>query len=93
MKHKAKFIARFVPQAWLNDYAIEVDPMGDTVWDCTREFDSLSEEYRNYLICGMDSDGFEVVDDSDCLKGDPDAPEWVREWQGPFTIYVGKTRY
>ena len=29
------FTAYFVPQAWQNDYAIDVDPEGDQRWNCT----------------------------------------------------------
>ena len=29
------FQARFNPQAWVNDYAIDVDPQGPTTWDAT----------------------------------------------------------
>ena len=29
-----------------------------------------------------------VLDASDIFKDDPAAPEWVRKWQGPFTIWV-----
>jgi hypothetical protein len=34
---------------------------------------------------------FGVVDNDDVFQGDPEAPEWVREWHGPFTIRIRRT--
>lgn len=85
----SKYVATFDPQAWMNDYALSVDPEGDTDWDCTeavREFvgadGGLMKPFRlmNY--------GDDYLDNDDILKSDPAAPEWVREWSGPFTITV-----
>ena len=30
-----QIIAEFVPQVWVNDYAIEADPLGETKFDVT----------------------------------------------------------
>lgn len=71
--------ATFVPQAWVRDYAITVDAEGDTKWVIT--FEGLTADEREAILRrGHDRD--------DLLKGDPAAPEWVREWSGPFEIYV-----
>lgn len=76
--------AVFVPQAWVNDYAIDVDPEGDTDW-------TVSAEYADDAACIVgDVEDESVLDDDDVLKSDPAAPEWVREWVGPFSIYVEK---
>jgi hypothetical protein len=63
----------FTPQAWVNDYAISVDPEGPTEWE-------------------MEFAGTELPDDnsyeSDDLRDSPEAPDWVREWSGPFYVSV-----
>lgn len=84
---KKRYVAYFSPQAWVNDNAIEVDPEGEQEWDCTREFWSMDGDYRKDLLDAIKADG-QVLDDEDWLKGDTDAPEWVREFQGPFSIWV-----
>lgn len=86
-----RFVARFYPQAWVRDNAIEVDPEGDTEWDVTIEFATLPSDYRAMLLEEIDRHD-EALDRDDVLKGDPNAPEWVREWQGPFSIYVRRVR-
>lgn len=67
-------IVEFHPQAWVNDYAVEVDPQGPTQYEVE---DSDIES-------GWESDTYET----DALKDHPNAPEWVREWQGPFWVDV-----
>lgn len=74
-----RFFAEFNPQAWFNDYAISVDPMGDTVWDVTRFMSMVKPELRA-ACCVTDSH------ESDVFKDDPAAPQWIREWSGPFYI-------
>ena len=61
----------FTAQAWLNDYAISVDPQGDTVW-----LDDVPP--------GLEDDSYE----SDELRFSDAAPEWVKDWSGPFYIEV-----
>lgn len=85
----SRYVASFEPQAWQNDYANPVDPEGETDWDCTdyiREYlepdGSLRSPFRKQMGLGR------WLDNDDILKSDPAAPEWVREWQGPFTIVV-----
>lgn len=84
-----KFTAKFHPQAWVRDYAIEVDAEGPTQWDCTAlasqpyMADYLSEMTRWFSR----GDGW-VLDASDVFKEDPAAPEWVHEWHGPFDILI-----
>lgn len=76
-----RYKARFQPQAWQNDYAISVDPEGPTEWDVTDYLNGLPEEKRKAT---MTSNSYE----SDELRGDPNAPEWIRSWSGPFYIEV-----
>lgn len=83
-----KYIATFSPEAWVNDCAIEVDPEGPTSWDCTKMVDKHRAYFEEVMTRrGESFDDFSgVLDNDDVLKSDPDAPEWVRAWRGPFTI-------
>ena len=69
------------PEAWIQDVAYRVDPPGPTTW-FTEE---LPAGLREAVI---EANGVDVVDSNDLLQNHPAAPEWVREWSGPFTIYV-----
>lgn len=83
-----KYTARFTPEAWVRDNAIEVDPQGPQEWDCTG-FAAGHEDYLARLAARFgDTVADGVVDAEDRFKGDPAAPEWVRDWRGPFTITV-----
>lgn len=82
-----RFTARFTPEVWQGDLAIPVDPLGDDSWDCTVEFSLMPAFRQGEMLEAVDSGG-QALDGDDWLKGDPDAPEWVREWSGPFDIYV-----
>jgi hypothetical protein len=62
----------FDAQAWLNDYAISVDPQGDTVW--------VDED----VPPGVESFTYE----SNELARSEHAPLWVQNWSGPFSIEV-----
>lgn len=61
----------FVPQAWVNNYAVEVDPQGPVSW-----------EVPAAKVQGIEPDSYE----SDALRECDSAPEWVKEWSGPFYI-------
>lgn len=65
-------MAIFHPQAWVRDYAIEVDPEGDTAFEVGDVPESVED--NTY--------------ESDELRFHPNAPEWVREWHGPFWIEI-----
>jgi len=89
-KPNIRYLARFTPEAWVRDQAIEVDPLGPQEWDCT----TLALAHLDYLAAVADrrheslDDGEGVLDNDDMFKEDPDAPEWVRSWTGPSTIRV-----
>mgnify|MGYP001381100331 CR=1 FL=1 len=89
---RTRFQARFSPQAWVNDHAIDVDPQGPTTWDATDAVASMPAEYRDQLVNEIDADdpfGWgEALDAWDWLHDDPNAPQWVRDWSGPFSIWV-----
>jgi hypothetical protein len=78
-----RYIADFSPEAWIRDQAIPVDPEGPTEWET--HFDGLTDEAKNRILSHEDG-----LDNDDLLKDDPAAPEWVREWRGPFSIHVRK---
>jgi hypothetical protein len=63
----------FHPQAWQNDYAIPVDPEGET------EF-----QVEASAIEGLQDDTYE----SDDLRFHRNAPEWIKEWSGPFYVEI-----
>lgn len=73
-----RITAEFSPEAWFNDHAIEVDPEGDTSIDITYEMLLIGREEA----CELDSA------DSDHLRDSVRAPDWIRDWTGPFTITV-----
>jgi hypothetical protein len=61
----------FRPQAWQNDYAIDVDPEGETTWQVPAS-----------RLSGIKPNTYEA----DELRYDPEAPEWCENWTGPFEI-------
>lgn len=66
----------FIPQAWVDDYAVETNAEGPR----TFEVEHLTQEQIDALW-------------SDSLKRDnyqthPNAPEWVKNWSGPFELYI-----
>ena len=63
---------RFHPQAWIGDYACEVDPQGETVFEVGEVPPSVKD------------DDYE----SDDLRFHPNAPEWVKDWSGPFWVEI-----
>jgi len=75
-----RIIATFHPQAWINDYAVDVDPQGECSFDVTDFVVALSESVAPPI---RDYD-----DSSDDLASVPGAPEWVRTWTGPFYVTV-----
>jgi hypothetical protein len=81
---ETRYEAHFTPEAWVNDQAIEVDAQGPQSWDCT----AYAEQHAAYLARLDTDDEFGGVDTDDVFQSDPAAPEWVREWRGPFTIRI-----
>ena len=82
----ARYIARFTPQAWIGDSAIEINHEGDDEWDCTAFIAVRPAVKSDVDACLRDT--HEWLDRADLLKGDPAAPEWVRLHRGPFEIHV-----
>lgn len=75
-----RIIAAFHPQAWLNDYAVEVDPEGPVAFDVTAAILAMPRDRA--LALEDDDDG------TDNLRALPSAPVWIQEWGGPFWVEV-----
>lgn len=75
-----RIVAEFVPQAWQDDYAVEVDPEGETTWDVTDYVVALG---RKPALALRDSS-----QEADDLRLLPNAPAWAQEWRGPFLVRV-----
>lgn len=69
-----KMIARFVGQAWINDNAVAVDPLGQSHWDVTE-----SLKGRENALTASERDDLRDLDN---------APDWARNWTGPFEVIV-----
>ena len=75
---REKVEAEYEPQAWQNDYAIEVDPEGDTAIDITWEVLTMDRE-----------EAMSFQDNRDFTESLIEAlmvPEWIRDRQGPSSI-------
>jgi hypothetical protein len=81
-------VARFIPQedGWGYPRATG-NPLGELEWDATDAFSKKEGEDRNRLLNVINERG-EAVDDSDGIKAGPNAPEWIRNWTGPFSIFL-----
>ena len=81
-------VAHFIPQEdeWGYPRATG-SPLGEVEWDATDAFSKKKVEDRNRLLNVIHEWG-EAVDDGDGIKADPHAPEWIREWTGPFSIFL-----
>ena len=75
--NKPTITATFHPQAWIDDYAVEVDPEGETEFDAT-------ERVLELLTMTLADDEYR----SDEIRAA--GPDWVKEWNGPFYIEVCK---
>ena len=71
MATKRTVQVRFRPQAWHDDYAIDVDPGGETL-----------AYFPASKLHGIEPHTYEA----DHLRYEPEAPEWWENWTGPFEI-------
>lgn len=76
----ARIIATFVPQAWVNDYAVPAEPEGETTFDVTREILKLGREKALQLR--------DDQTETDQLRHARLAPLWIKHWRGPFYVNV-----
>lgn len=75
-----RIIATFVPQVWVNDHAVTCDPLGETRFDVTDAILALGQ-----------TDALQLRDDdirTDNLAQLPNAPDWIKNWPGPFYVAV-----
>jgi len=75
-----RIVARFHPQTVIGDGCYDADVLGDDRIDATYELKLMGEEAVTAM---QDSD-----DEAEALKEAVRAPEWVREWYGPFSVDV-----
>jgi len=74
----SRIVATFVPQAWVNDFAVTVDPEGPTQFDVSEAVLALGRE----AALKLRDDQYET----DELR--EHGPHWVRNWPGPFKVEV-----
>jgi hypothetical protein len=79
-----RIIARFEARAWANQ---SVAPEGAVEWDATVAFSGLPGFYRAEVLEGLEAED-QVEDVEGYLKDDRLAPAWVREWSGPFALWL-----
>lgn len=76
-----KLIATFTPQAWINGYSTAVDAPGEVSWDVTEHLRAMTREEAT-KACERDTNH------SDSLREIDGAPDWAKDWTGPFFISV-----
>jgi predicted Fe-S protein YdhL (DUF1289 family) len=72
--------ARFNPQVWINDNAIDADELGEADYDVTVEVLLMGAAAAR----AMRDNSLE----SDDLQFAAMAPDWIRNWGGPFYVEV-----
>lgn len=78
LETRERIIADFTPEAWIRDHAVPVDDEGEGGFDVTYEMLLMGRE------AAMELDSTET----DHLLEAVRAPDWIRSWNGPFTIRV-----
>lgn len=83
------WVATFTPQAWINDYSMQIDASGDCSWTVNPGYlRSLVDHYAQWYGGDRRKALRKIVemstDESDQLKDDPDAPAWIGAHFGPF---------
>lgn len=61
----------FIPQAWINGYAVTVDPAGPATWE------------TDWFGADLPTPN---SDESDQLRDGADAPAWAKNWSGPYEV-------
>lgn len=78
--HVETVTAKFHPESWQNDWAVDADPEGETTFDVTFEVLLMGREEARRLEDNRD--------ESDELRDAVHAPDWIRKWGGPFRVEV-----
>ncbi len=76
----SKFIAIFQAEADSLGHIIVVDPQGPIAWDTTEH---IQEGCEDLYLAGPG-------EHTDSLRDFKEAPAWVRNWNGPYTVRVEK---
>lgn len=83
----ARYLATFIPQqqnSWLGRDFYPAKPQGETQWDCT---DYLIKNYTETEIHEIVDNG--IGDEmTDSVRADPNAPQWIRDWDDAFEVRV-----
>jgi hypothetical protein len=69
---------RFRPQAWINDYAVAVDREHPDTW--VVPLDLFLERFPT------EEDWSSLHHERDEMRLEGSAPQWVRDWSGPFEV-------
>lgn len=69
---------RFRPEAWVNDYAMGVDPEQPEKW-----LVPLAQFLETFPT---EEDFGAKHHERDDLRHEGDAPQWIRDWSGPFEV-------
>lgn len=85
LRDGTRIIARFHPQAWINNEATEVDPEGPVEFDVTGAILAMP---RNEALAMLND-----RDESDDLARLDTAPQWIKDWSGPFWVEVRTAIY
>lgn len=75
-----RIFATFVPQVWINDHAVTVDPLGETNIDITRAVLAMTRQQALDLR--------DDTHETDFLLDRDTAQPWIRDWQGPYYLAV-----
>ncbi len=69
----------FIPQAWVNDFPMQVDDSGANGW-----FVLIKDvaELTGVALSHLDDDPYA----RDNLRYAKTAPQWVKDWSGPFEV-------
>lgn len=75
-----RIIAAFIPQSWIDDYAVAIDPQGPATFDVTAEIVAMGRDAALKLR--------DDTDPTDALRHAATCPQWIKDWNGPFIIEV-----
>ncbi len=77
-----RIIAEFVPQAWIRDFdfCMRVEPLGPTAFDVTETILAMGRK----KALSLRDDQYET----DALRHVAGAPQWIKDWEGPFYVAV-----
>lgn len=75
-------VAHFQPRGVVDGQECQVNIEGPAQWDCT----VFALQHRSEMHGFPDQYGW-CSDYRGMLKSDPAAPQWIRDWQGPYYMW------